>query len=174
MRSMRQAAFAVLVFVVLVVVAGMPGSAQAQDRIGGHIGVVFPLVTHVEGDTVTISDDFKIGVPMGITIKTSDTVAFDLEIVPVLDPQEHGPIGVPLTIHPGILKSLGHGLTLGGRVAFDINGASWGFTPLLNKGFPAGRVTYFIEAVVPIRFQDDVVGDTHTAIGFALHTGVAF
>jgi len=174
MRSMRQATFAVLVFVVLVVVFGAPGRAQAQDRIGGHIGVVFPLVTHVEGDTVTIGDDFKIGVPMGITIKTSDTVAFDLEIVPVLDPHEHGPIGVPLTIHPGILKSLGHGLTLGGRVAFDINGASWGFTPLLNKGFPVGHVTYFVEAVVPIRFQDDVAGDTHTAIGFALHTGVAF
>ena len=177
MRSMRQAAFAVLVFVVLVVVAGVPGTAQAQDRqdrIGGHIGVVFPLVTHVEGNTVTIGDDFKIGVPMGITVKTGETVAFDLEIVPVLDPQKHGPIGVPLTIHPGILKSLGHGVTLGGRVAFDINGASWGFTPLLNKGFPMGSVTWFVEAVVPIRFQDDVVGDTHTAIGFAIHTGVAF
>ena len=87
MRSMRQAAYAVLVFVVLVVVAGVPGTAQAQDRIGGHIGVVFPLVTHVEGSTVTIGDDFKIGVPMGITVKTGETVAFDLEIVPMLDPQ---------------------------------------------------------------------------------------
>jgi hypothetical protein len=167
MRSMGQALFALMVVMA-------PAIAQAQDRVGGHIGVVFPLVTHVNGDTVTISDDFKIGVPMGITIKTSPTVAFDLEIVPVLDPHEGGPIGVPLTIHPGILKGLGHGLTLGGRVAFDINGASWGFTPLLNKGFPAGNVTYFIEAVVPIRFQDDAFGETHTAIGFAVHTGIAF
>jgi hypothetical protein len=37
-----------------------------------------------------------------------------------------------------------------------------------------GSVTWFVEAVVPIRFQDDVAGDTHTAIGFAIHTGVAF
>ena len=169
MLSMRQAAFALVVLVV-------PGlaPAQAQDRLGGHIGVVFPLVTHVNGDTVTIGDDFKIGFPMGITIKTSPTIAFDLEIVPVLDPHEHSPIGVPLTIHSGILKGLGHGWTLGGRMAFDVNGASWGFTPLLNKGFPAGNVTYFVEAVVPIRFQDDAVGDTHTAIGFAVHTGIAF
>jgi hypothetical protein len=153
---------------------GMVGSASAQDRVGGHIGVVFPLVTHVNGETITIGDDFKIGFPMGITIKKSDTLAFDLEIVPVLDPHEHSPIGVPLTIHPGILKGLGHGLTLGGRMAFDINGASWGFTPLLNKGFPVGTLTYFVEAVVPIRFQDDLIGDTHTAIGFAVHTGIAF
>jgi hypothetical protein len=154
---------------------GLAAAASAQDRVGGHIGVVFPLVTHVDGETVTIGDDFKIGFPMGITIKKSDTLAFDLEIVPVLDPREHGPIDVPLTIHPGILKGLGHGLTLGGRMAFDINGASWGFTPLLNKGFPVGNgLTYFVEAVVPIRFQDDLIGETHTAIGFAVHTGIAF
>ena len=154
--------------------AVVPGVAKAQDRVGGHIGVVFPLVTHVNGDTVTIGDDFKIGFPMGITIKTSPTIAFDLEIVPVLDPNKNLPLNVPLTIHPGILKGLGHGWTLGGRMAFDINGASWGFTPLLNKGFPAGNVTYFVEAVVPIRFQDDLQGDTHTAIGLAVHTGIAF
>jgi hypothetical protein len=35
-------------------------------------------------------------------------------------------------------------------------------------------VTYFVEAVVPIRFQDDLLGETHTAIGFAVHTGIAF
>ena len=159
---------------VLIALMVIAPAAYAQDRIGGHIGVVFPLVTHVNGDTVTISDDFKIGFPMGITIKKTDTLAFDLEIVPVLDPHEHSAIGVPLTIHPGILKGLGNGWTLGGRMAFDINGASWGFTPLLNKGFPVGNVTYFLEAVVPIRFQDDSVGETHTAIGLAVHAGIAF
>jgi hypothetical protein len=169
MLSMRQAAL-----VVVAALVAVPGVARAQDRVGGHIGVVFPLVTHVNGDTVTISDDFKIGFPMGITIKTSATVAFDLEIVPVLDPNKGSPINVPLTIHPGILKGLGNGWTVGGRMAFDINGASWGFTPLLNKGFPVGNLTYFVEAVVPIRFQDDAAGDTHTAVGFAVHTGIAF
>jgi hypothetical protein len=148
--------------------------AHAQDRIGAHFGAVFPLVTHVNGDTVSISDDFKIGFPMGITIKTSGTLAFDLEIVPVLDPHENGAIGVPLTIHPGILKGLGNGWTLGGRMAFDINGASWGFTPLINKGFPQGNYTLFVEGVLPIRFQDDSVGETHTAIGLGVHVGVAF
>jgi hypothetical protein len=160
--------------VLIAVMAMAPVAASAQDRLGGHIGVVFPLVTHVDGDTVSISDDFKIGFPMGITIKTSATVAFDLEVVPVLDPRKDSPIGVPLTIHPGILKGLGNGWTVGGRMAFDINGASWGFTPLLNKGFPAGNLTYFVEAVLPIRFQDDALGESHTAVGFGVHLGVAF
>ena len=69
-------------------------AARAQDRLGGHFGVVFPLVTHANGDTTNIGDDFKIGFPMGITVKTSDKYAFDLEVVPALDPQEDEPIGV--------------------------------------------------------------------------------
>jgi hypothetical protein len=166
------------------VVSGMIGlaalligaaSAHAQDRVGAHFGAVFPLVTHVNGQTISISDDFKIGFPMGITIKKSDTLAFDLEIVPALDPVKDVGTNVTLTVHPGILKGLGHGWTLGGRMAFDINGASWGFTPLINKGFPAGAVTYFIEGVLPIRFQDGPLpGESHTAVTLGVHVGVAF
>jgi hypothetical protein len=39
---------------------------------------VLPLVTWADGTTTTISDDFKIGFPMGITVKKTDKVAFDL------------------------------------------------------------------------------------------------
>ena len=150
-----------------------PG-ASAQNRLGGHIGVVFPLVNHVNGETTNIGDDFKIGFPMGITVKTSDDYAFDLELVPVLDPQDDGPISVPLTVHPGVLMNLGNSWTGGLRMAFDIGGASWGFTPLINKGFSLDGYNYFVEFVLPIRFQDDSVGDTHTGIGFAVHTGFGF
>ena len=149
-------------------------AAGAQDRLGGHFGVVFPLVTHANGDTTNIGDDFKMGFPMGITVKTSDKYAFDLELVPSLDPQENGPINVGLTIHPGLLRSLGNSWTAGLRMAFDVNGASWGFTPLLNKGFPVGGQTYFVEFVVPIRFQDDSAGDTHGAVSFGVHLGIGF
>ena len=148
--------------------------ARAQDRLGGHFGVVFPLVTHANGNTTNIGDDPKVGFPMGITVKTSDQYAFDLEIVPALDAQDHGPISVPLTIHPGVLRSLGNSWSAGLRMAFDIGGASWGFTPLLNKGFPMGGHTYFVEVVVPIRFQDDGLGDTHGAITLGVHVGVGF
>ena len=149
-------------------------AANAQDRLGGHFGVVFPLVTRADGNTTNIGDDFKVGFPMGITVKTSDKYAFDLEVVPALDPQDRAPIGVPLTIHPGVLRSLGNSWTGGLRMAFDIGGASWGFTPLLNKGFPMGGHNYFVEFVVPIRFQDDSVGDTHGAITFGVHLGIGF
>jgi hypothetical protein len=152
--------------------------AKADDHLGGHFGVVFPLVTHVNGDTTTISDDFKVGFPMGITVKRDHGVAFDLEVVPVLDPVKDKPINVPLTIHPGVLKDLGNHFTFGLRMAFDIGGASWGFTPLLNKGFPQGDHALFVEFVAPIRFQDSTdsagVKVTHTAIGFGVHLGVGF
>jgi hypothetical protein len=142
--------------------------------LGGHFGVVFPLVTHANGETVDIGADFKLGFPMGITVRKSATFAFDLELVPGLDFEEDEPVSVPLTIHPGVLLGLGGPWTGGLRMAFDVNGASWGFTPLLNLGLRAGEQPYFIEFVVPIRLQDDDVGETSTAIGFGIHLGVGF
>jgi hypothetical protein len=155
----------------------VPAEAIAQNRVGGHFGAVFPLVTRSSGETVDIGDDFKIGFPMGITVRTSDLFAFDLELVPVLDTADDGdgPIGVPLTIHPGALLTIAAGWTGGLRMAFDIGGASWGFTPLLNaRLFAADGHAYFVEFVVPIRFQDDDAGDTSTAVGFGVHVGVGF
>ena len=48
-----------------------PGAsgASAQNQVGGHIGVVLPLVTRANGTTTSISDDFVIGFPMGITVR---------------------------------------------------------------------------------------------------------
>jgi hypothetical protein len=149
-------------------------AASAQDRLGGHFGVLFPMVTHVNDNTVGIGDDFKIGFPMGITVRTSDRWAFDLEFVPVIDPTEGGPVNVSLTVHPGILRTFSNGWTGGLRMAFDVNAASWGFTPLVNKGFPRGDVTYFVELDVPIRFQDDFFGATHTSVGLGIHLGIGF
>src|SRR6185503_19755807 len=72
--------------------------AHAQNRLGGHFGVVFPLVTHAGDDTTTISEDFQIGFPMGITVKKPDVKwAFDLELVPGI---QNEPLGVSLTVHP--------------------------------------------------------------------------
>ena len=164
----------VMTAVVWCVTVSAAGAQDVPDRLGGHFGVVFPLVTHVDGVTTNIGDDFKLGFPMGITVKTSEKYAFDLEVVPSIDPQDGGATNVGLTIHPGVLRGLGHAWTAGMRMAFDINGASWGFTPLLNKGFPLDGRTYFVEFVLPIRFQDTSTGDTHTAVTFGVHLGIGF
>ena len=81
-----------------------------------------------------------------------------------------------LTVHPGIVHALSRGYAAGLRMAFDVNEPSWGFTPLLNRGFPIrGRAcTPFIEGVVPIRFQQDSSGVNRTSIGLAVHVGVGF
>jgi hypothetical protein len=145
--------------------------AHAENKLGGHFGAVFPLLTHVNGETTNIGDDFQVGFPMGITVKTSDKFAFDLELVPAIN---NDPLRTPLTVHPGALWGLGDHFTAGLRMAFDVDGASWGFTPLLNKGFPHGGHALFIEAVAPIRFQEDSRGESQTAITFGVHVGVGF
>jgi len=157
----------------LMTAVAVPTRAHAQDRVGGHFGAVFPLVSHADGQTTTIGDDFKIGFPMGVTVKTSDKWAFDLELVPVI---QNDPLMVSLTVHPGIIRGLSRGYAVGVRMAFDVNEPSWGFTPLLNKGFAVPHHSYklFVEGVVPIRFQQSAAGDNHTSIGFAVHTGIGF
>src|SRR5262245_59679946 len=37
---------------------GLASPARAENRLGGHFGVVFPLVTHAHGETTDISEDF--------------------------------------------------------------------------------------------------------------------
>jgi hypothetical protein len=147
-------------------------AAPAQDTLGGHIGIVLPLVTRAEGTTTTIADDFVIGFPMGITVRRSQTFAFDLEIVPGI---QNDPLNVNLTVHPGVVWGIGDGWGAGVRFAYDVNQPSWGFTPILNHGLlSVGRgASLFGELVLPIRFQDRGNG-VITAFGVGVHIGVGF
>jgi hypothetical protein len=152
---------------------GSSSSASAQDRLGGHFGIVIPLVTRSDGTTTTVGDDFKIGFPTGITVKKTDKVAFDLELVPVI---QNAPLSVSLTVHPGVIFSLEHSLAAGVRMAFDVKEASWGFTPLLGRSFPmnGGAFALFAEFDLPIRFQENALGQRVTAVTVAAHFGIGF
>ena len=159
----------------MVLVASV-ASAQGDDnlggRIGGHIGFVLPLVTHSGGQITNLGDNFAIGFPMGITLKGSGKTAFDLELVPAI---QDSPRQVGLTVHPGLLRSLGHNFTFGMRLAFDTNSSQFGFTPLLNKSWPIKHSffkAYFVEAVLPVRFNRPASGPATNPVTFGLHFGV--
>ena len=97
--------------ILLLSVAGQAPLARAQEKsVGGHIGFGFPLVTHDGGDVTTLSDNFQMSLPVGITVRGSGRMYFDLEFVPhVIDkPRE-----ITLTVNPGILWRLGHGWSAG-------------------------------------------------------------
>lgn len=157
---------------ILVLTAAMPAAAAAQDRVGGHFGFVIPLVTRANDTTTTVSDDFVIGFPTGITLNTSDRLAFDLELVPVI---QNEPLHVDLTVHPGVIFRLADRFSAGLRMAFEVNRASWGFTPLVNRSFAVtDNTAIFGELVVPIRFQIDPAGSQFTSIGLGVHAGIGF
>lgn len=153
---------------------GLVKPAAAQT-LGGHIGFVLPLVTHAGGETTSLGDNFQIGFPVGITVKGSGRTAFDLELVPGI---QDSPRKVSLTVHPGLLWSLGHGFTAGMRLAFDVNSSQFGFTPLLNKSWRIKGEgffkAYFVEAVVPVRFNRPEGGPSTNPVAFGLHFGVGF
>ena len=149
--------------------------ASAQNSIGGHIGFVLPLVTRSAGDTTTPADNFSIGFPMGITVKGTGRLAFDLELVPSIQNQ---PRAVTLTVHPGFVEAIGHGFAVGGRVAFNVDSPVFGFTPLLNKSWPIKKPgllkAYFVEADLPVRFNRPTGGPDTTPVTFAMHFGLGF
>jgi hypothetical protein len=154
--------------------SGAVPAAKAQDNLGGHIGFVLPLVTHAGGQTTNISDNFAIGFPMGITVKGQGRMAFDLELVPAI---QDSPRNVTLTVHPGLVWKLGHNFGAGARLAFDINSSQFGFTPLVNKSWPIRDhyfKAYFVEAVLPVRFNRPSGGPSTNPVTFGIHFGIAF
>jgi hypothetical protein len=164
-------------FALVATLASAVAPTWAQERVGGHIGFVLPLVTHEGGRTTNLTDSFSIGFPVGITLAGRGRTAFDLELVPAIHtalPRENS-----LTVHPGLVWNVGHGFGAGVRAAFDVNSASWGFTPLVNHSWPirseSGFVkAYFIEAVLPVRFNRPAGGPMTDPVTFGLHFGVAF
>ena len=149
-------------------------SVKAQDNLGGHAGFVLPLVTHAGGQTTSIADNFTIGFPVGITVKGKGRMAFDLELVPAI---QDSPRNVTLTVHPGLVWGLGHNFGAGARLAFDVNSSQFGFTPLVNKSWPVKDhyfKAYFVEAVLPVRFNRPSGGPSTNPVTFGVHVGVAF
>jgi hypothetical protein len=154
--------------------------AQAQEgkTVGGHIGVVLPLVTHTGGHTTNdLADQFSIGLPVGITVKGSGRLAFDLELDPFVNTAPTRQTTV--AVHPGLVWNVGHGWGAGGRMAFDITSSDWGFTPLVSHSWGFGSEsgffkTYFIEADLPVRFSRPTGGPATNAVTFAIHAGLGF
>src|SRR5262249_47230279 len=101
------------------------GPVVAQNTVGGHMGLAFPIVSTTGDHTTTINHDFSMAFPIGISIKGSGRMFFDLEFVPVV---QDSPRNVSFIAHPGLLWGIGHGFSAGGRLAFDVNSSTIGFT----------------------------------------------
>jgi hypothetical protein len=153
--------------------AAAPDAAAAHpqpagDRIGGHLGVAFPLLM-AEHPTKNIGDQFNVAAPIGVTVKVADALAVDFEVVVATHIHQHSaPTG--LTIDPGVVYNWGPVAT-GLRVKFDINSPpNIGVIPLINRGLvDLGGATWFIEAAFPTTYVNDKVNFDvvfHTGIGF--------
>jgi hypothetical protein len=70
-RALRVAAMVSVLMCTLRIGEAQPGGREpGGDRLGGHIGFVLPLVTHAGGQTTTLDENFGIGFPVGITVKS--------------------------------------------------------------------------------------------------------
>ena len=164
--------------------SSMTTLAWADEHVGGHVGVATPLVT-VSKKTTSISDQFTLLTPIGVTVKPGGKLVVDFEVVvanPVSPPGTTG-----LVIDPGIVYNWGAFAT-GLRLAFQTNAnTNVGLIPLINVGVAdLGGATWFVEAAFPT-FIQSVLDEpapgatasptTHHARGefnVVLHTGIGF
>jgi hypothetical protein len=176
-RKIRKVARQILCATVVIAISLVAGAKRAAAQtVGGHVGFVLPLVTRVGGQTTNLADKFSMAFPVGITVKGRGRMAFDMELVSSV---QNSPRVVALTVHPGLVWGVGHGFAVGGRAAFDVNSPQLGFTPLVNKSWPIKTEggffkAYFVEAVLPVRFNRPVGGPNTDPVTFGMHFGVGF
>ena len=148
--------------------AKTPETKLTYPRVGGHIGVAVPYL-NVSSDTKLIGQRkfLTIANPIGITGKLSDKWAVDFEVI-IANSVLTSSV-TQLTVDPGIIYNWGPVAT-GMRVAYAVGDkANVGVIPLVNKGFPVGSVTWFVEAAFPTNVKDGEV-----AFNAVLHTGFGF
>jgi len=170
LRGMAVATFA------MIWLGGTATTASAQTSVGGHVGFVIPWVTHAGGQTTSIADNFQIGFPIGVTFKGQGHLALDLEMIPSISDK---PRDVALTIDPGVVWGLPHGIGIGLRAAFDVNSSQFGIIPLVNKSWefkePKGIFKrFFVEADLPVKFNRPTGGISTNPVTFATHFGLGF
>ena len=166
--------FAAVVAVLFMMGLAVP--AQAQVGVGGHVGFVIPWVTHAAGQTTNIGDNFQIGFPLGVNFHGEGRMSLDLEMVPSFS---DSPRAVTLTIDPGLVWRIDKGWSAGLRAAFDVNSATVGFIPLVNKSWKFKDQkgffkSYFVEADLPVKFNRPTGVPGSNAVTFATHFGLGF
>lgn len=143
-----------------------------KPRFGGHVGIVIPIVTRGNGVTTTIADNFIIGFPVALVVKTESPVAFDFEFVPTINTPSNQDFR--FLIHPGVVynfKKYAAGL----RGAYEVGTGNYGFTPIASRSFKLTKKTnYFIEAVFPVRWERRPDRSRFASVGFAVHSGISF
>ncbi len=144
-----------------------------KPRFGGHVGVVVPIVTRGDGDTVTLAEDFIIGFPFGLTVRTNGPIAFDFEFIPTLNTPTNQ--NFRFLVQPGIVYTFKKDYLVGLRGAYEEGTGNYGFTPIVSRSFKlTEKINYFIEADLPVRWESRLDGSGFTSVQFALHTGITF
>ena len=142
-------------------------------RFGGHVGVVIPIVTRGNGTTTTIADDFIIGFPFALTVRTNSPAAFDFEFVPIVNTSSNQDFR--FLVHPGIVYAFKKHYAVGIRAAYEFGTGNYGFTPIINRSFKLkGKTNYFIEADFPVRRERRPDRSRFASIQFAVHSGISF
>ncbi|PTL76643.1 hypothetical protein [Vitiosangium sp. GDMCC 1.1324] len=156
-------------------------SAPAWPRLGGHVGLALPVVKFQTGGVSAIGADFlQVGLAPGVTVMLDEHWAVDFEVVGYsiwrfASDSAAASSSTALVVDPGVIYNFGPVAT-GLRLAMQTGGGvpvNGGLIPLVNKGFPIGKMKWFIELDLPF-FVLGSPGTTTVSFSPQVHTGIAF
>lgn len=151
-------------------------------RVGGHWGIAVPIVNIASDDVTVIGADFvQVGIAPGATIKLSERWAIDLEFIAFSRwqfAQTAAPASVRtiMVVDPGLVYNFGP-LLAGLRTAVQISEGmpfNFGVVPIVNKGFPLGRVSWFVELDLPFFVYGEPNRSATVSFTPLLQTGLGF
>jgi hypothetical protein len=149
-----------------------PAAAPVPSALalGGHLGLAIPILSIAQKTTGIGSDFFTIGISAGVTTKLDEHWAFDFEFV-AYNEFKATPSLTSFVFDPGVIYNFGS-VVVGGRVATKLGGGqitNVGVVPIIVAPFKiSSRLSYFIEADVPIFFSDKESTTTGTLPGMGV------
>ncbi|WP_216618684.1 hypothetical protein, partial [Corallococcus carmarthensis] len=164
--------------------AGTGGSGEAPSwpRVGGHWGLVVPLVSFTdEGTTGIFADFLNVGIAPGVTVKLNEKWSIDFEFIGFTrwtfeNDGTPASASTSIVVDPGVVYDFGP-FSGGLRTAVEVGSGipfNLGLVPIINKGFPINEgLKWFVELDLPF-FVTGVPGNGGFSLTPLIQTGVAF
>lgn len=161
---------------------GGSGEEEAWPKLGGHWGIVIPIVSFTDEDTTAIFADFiQVGIAPGVTVKLNKKWSIDFEFIGFTrwrfsDDGTPASASTSIVVDPGVVYDFGEfsgglrtAVQVGSGVPFNL-----GLVPIINKGFPIhDGLKWFVELDLPF-FITGRPGHGGVSFSPQVQTGIAF
>jgi hypothetical protein len=161
--------FVIIIFKITLLQAQQTNATY--PRTVGYMSIVHPIVTSYSNEKIyNFTNDYTVGLPVGINILKSDKIGFSFEVTPFIKVANGISSVSNFLFHPGIILRYPKGFSINNRMAFETSGR-FGYTAVFSKVVAKTKMNNFFVAIpLPIRFGNN----KPMSIGTGIQVGLTF